>query len=263
LSNFKSKKDKSSLFKYTGKTIKEEESKIKDENYIETSNYLDMNEEENNNVEYREEEDVIQIITTGNTINTGPNMRTLNNTMSLRSKTKISCREEKGTNKFIFTPKTNRRPVSDYKKKEENTTKSPLMRRLNKTIVNLNNTFTTNFVANTTTRKIRAKSSYKKPEIELKLNEASLSTEASNAFRGRIEDYAIGKEIGKGAYAIVKQALHKLTNKKMAIKVYEKVKLLDTQRKNSVKREVQILKKLEHINIVKLNEVIDNPKQVI
>jgi hypothetical protein len=109
--------------------------------------------------------------------------------------------------------------------------------------------------------KPRPKSSYKKSDLEIKLNDASLSTEAS-IFRGRIEDYAIGKEIGKGAYAIVKQAYHKPTNKKMAIKIYEKVKLLDPQRKNSVKREIQILKKIEHDNIVKLYEVIDNQKQV-
>ena len=93
------------------------------------------------------------------------------------------------------------------------------------------------------------------------VNEASTSTDCS-IFRGRIDDYIIGKEIGKGAYAVVKKALNKPTNMKLAIKIYDKIKLIDQHRKNSVKREIQILKKTDHINIVKLHEIIDCPKQV-
>jgi len=90
-----------------------------------------------------------------------------------------------------------------------------------------------------------------------------LSTTEASIFKGKIEDYTIGKEIGKGAYAIVKHAIHKLTNKKIAIKIYEKVKLLDPERKGSVKREIQILKKMEHHeNIVKLIEVFETSRQV-
>lgn len=111
--------------------------------------------------------------------------------------------------------------------------------------------------------KNRPQTAYKKYETDHKMHETSLSTQASYLFQGRIEDYAIGKEIGKGAYAIVKQALHKPTNRKMAVKIYEKSKLLDPQRKSSVKKEIQILKKIDHPNIVKLHEIIDSPKQVI
>jgi hypothetical protein len=110
--------------------------------------------------------------------------------------------------------------------------------------------------------KNRPKTGHKKYETEYKVHETSLSTQASSLFKGKIEDYAIGKEIGKGAYAIVKQALHKPTNRKVAVKIYEKSKLLDPQRNSSVKREIQILKKIDHVNIVKLHEVIDTPKQV-
>jgi serine/threonine protein kinase len=84
-----------------------------------------------------------------------------------------------------------------------------------------------------------------------------------NSFKNKIDDYSIGKEIGKGAYAIVKSAIHKPTNKKFAIKFYEKVKLLDPEKKASVKREIQILKKIDsHENIVKLIEVIETNRQV-
>lgn len=81
-------------------------------------------------------------------------------------------------------------------------------------------------------------------------------------FRGRIEDYIIGKEIGKGAYAVVKKAVHKPTNLKLAIKIYNKINLVDQHRKNSVKREIETLKRTEHTNIVKLHEIIENPKTV-
>lgn len=78
----------------------------------------------------------------------------------------------------------------------------------------------------------------------------------------KVSDYLIGKEIGKGAYAVVKQAVHKQSGTKLAIKIYEKFKLMDPARKSAVKREIQVLRQLDHPNIVRLYEVIDNPKQV-
>ena len=39
------------------------------------------------------------------------------------------------------------------------------------------------------------------------------------------ENYLVGKIIGEGAYASVRVAIHKPTNRKIAIKVYEKVKI--------------------------------------
>lgn len=80
--------------------------------------------------------------------------------------------------------------------------------------------------------------------------------------KGRIEEYVIGKEIGKGAYASVKCSSHKSTNTKVAIKVYEKLKLNDSHKRNAVKREIETLKKVDHPKVVKLFEVIDTSKQV-
>ncbi len=78
----------------------------------------------------------------------------------------------------------------------------------------------------------------------------------------KISDYVIGPQIGQGAYAIVKQGTHKLSGRKVAIKIYEKYKLIDPQRKQSVNREIQLLKKLSHPHIVKLHETIDTTKQL-
>lgn len=83
----------------------------------------------------------------------------------------------------------------------------------------------------------------------------------SNCFN-QLSDYTFGEEIGKGAYAVVKKALHKPTNKRFAIKIYEKFKLVDPQKKNSVKKEIEILYKINHKNIVKLFEIIQTSQQV-
>ena len=47
----------------------------------------------------------------------------------------------------------------------------------------------------------------------------------------KIEDYQLGQIIGKGAYAEVKESIHKKTGEKVAIKQYDRYKLLDLQRK--------------------------------
>lgn len=43
----------------------------------------------------------------------------------------------------------------------------------------------------------------------------------------------------------------------MAIKVYEKIKLREPQRKKSVRREIRILQMLSHPNIVKILDVVE------
>ena len=79
---------------------------------------------------------------------------------------------------------------------------------------------------------------------------------------GNIDNYIVGGQIGQGAYAVVRSAIHKATNQKIALKTYEKAKLLDPHRKRCVKREIEILEILNHPNIVKLYEIIDTPKHV-
>mmetsp|Transcript_8514 Transcript_8514/g.4651 ORF Transcript_8514/g.4651 Transcript_8514/m.4651 type:complete len:96 (-) Transcript_8514:902-1189(-) len=70
-------------------------------------------------------------------------------------------------------------------------------------------------------------------------------------------DYTIGKIIGHGAYAEVRQGLNKVNNKRVAIKVYDKLKILDNNRSRAVKREMKILGKLTHPNIIQYYDTID------
>ncbi len=57
--------------------------------------------------------------------------------------------------------------------------------------------------------------------------------------------------------------LHKPSNKKVAMKIYKKYKLVDPNRRKSVKREIKLMEKMKHQSIVKLYEVIDTEKYVI
>lgn len=42
-----------------------------------------------------------------------------------------------------------------------------------------------------------------------------------------MNDYILGKQIGQGAYAIVRIGMHRKDNRKVALKIYEKEKIKD------------------------------------
>ena len=73
----------------------------------------------------------------------------------------------------------------------------------------------------------------------------------------QINKYTIGKTLGKGAYAVVKLVTDKMTKINYAMKIYKKNEIKDKVRKRCVNNEIDILKKIEHKNIIKLIEVID------
>jgi serine/threonine protein kinase len=68
--------------------------------------------------------------------------------------------------------------------------------------------------------------------------------------KSSLDDYIIGKQIGQGAYAIVRIGLHKKLNKKVALKIYKKYKLEDPNRRKSVKREIKLMERMKHEHIV-------------
>ena len=77
-----------------------------------------------------------------------------------------------------------------------------------------------------------------------------------------IGEYRFGKVLGQGAYAIVKEAQHKETGYHVAVKVYDKYKLIDDQRKRSVIKEIKLMRKLHHDNVVHLYDAIDTQRQL-
>lgn len=62
--------------------------------------------------------------------------------------------------------------------------------------------------------------------------------------------YDIGESIGKGKFGRVKLAVHKKTNKKVAVKILKKKKM-DAEDFELYKREVEILKICQHPNIIR------------
>lgn len=78
----------------------------------------------------------------------------------------------------------------------------------------------------------------------------------------KLDDYKIGNIIGKGSYAVVRLCTNKQTSKSVAIKTYDKSKLTDHLKKQSVDREIKILKSLDHPNIIKLHECFNNKTEI-
>lgn len=78
-----------------------------------------------------------------------------------------------------------------------------------------------------------------------------------------MNDYIIGDKIGQGAYAVVHLGMHKKLNKKVALKIYQKEKIRDIQRKRAVRREIKLMNRISHPNIAKLYEAIETKSQVI
>ena len=68
--------------------------------------------------------------------------------------------------------------------------------------------------------------------------------------------------IGQGSYAVVKLALDKTSNEKVAIKIYEKYRLLDPRKMKNVRREIQILSCVNHPNVINMFSSFDTAKQV-
>jgi len=81
-----------------------------------------------------------------------------------------------------------------------------------------------------------------------------------------INDYEILEELGRGEHGKVKLGRHVVTNQRVAIKIvqrYSKRRRLGKlgNPEDKVKREVAILKKARHPNVVSLLEVIDDPNR--
>lgn len=74
-------------------------------------------------------------------------------------------------------------------------------------------------------------------------------------------NYVIIKTIGRGNFAKVKLAYHKPTGVEVAIKVINKSQMTP-QSLSKIEREVKIMKRISHPNIVKLYEVIETPKML-
>ena len=70
-----------------------------------------------------------------------------------------------------------------------------------------------------------------------------------------LSDYIIKETIGKGTFSIVKLGINKKTNEKVAIKILKKNKIIHKEDVERIEREISILKKLSHINVIKIYKI--------
>ena len=63
------------------------------------------------------------------------------------------------------------------------------------------------------------------------------------------------RTLGKGSFGKVKEAVHVLSGEKIAIKILEKQKIKKDEDLVRIRREINILSKVQHPNIIQLYEV--------
>ena len=73
-----------------------------------------------------------------------------------------------------------------------------------------------------------------------------------------LEKYNFIKTIGEGTFGKVKLAIHKLTEEQVAIKILEKKKIKNPKDYERIKKEIKYMEMLNHPNIVKIYEIIED-----
>jgi serine/threonine protein kinase len=91
---------------------------------------------------------------------------------------------------------------------------------------------------------------------------ANLSNNASDSKRQIVGQYMLGKTIGEGTFGKVKLAVHMPSGEKVAVKILEKSRIKESADVRRVNREIKILKKARHCNVIQLYEVLDTPSAI-
>ena len=76
-----------------------------------------------------------------------------------------------------------------------------------------------------------------------------------------LSEYIIKETIGKGTFSIVKLGINKITKEKVAIKILRKNKIIHKEDVERIEREISILKKLSHINVIKIYKINEDKEK--
>ena len=82
------------------------------------------------------------------------------------------------------------------------------------------------------------------------------SVEGLSATNKFLDVYKLGKELGSGAFSVVKEGTHKKSGQSFAIKIVTKAKLTDED-EAALNDEISVLNELKHDNIIRLYDVFD------
>ncbi|KAF9662658.1 hypothetical protein SADUNF_Sadunf18G0077100 [Salix dunnii] len=77
-----------------------------------------------------------------------------------------------------------------------------------------------------------------------------------------IGKYRLGRTIGEGTYAKVKMAVDSTNGRPVAIKIMDRKKVMQSDLKNQVQREIRTMKLLHHPSIVRIHEVIGTKTKI-
>ena len=96
---------------------------------------------------------------------------------------------------------------------------------------------------------------------------STVITEIRHSFRDtnkppetKPEFFKLGRMLGKGAFGKVHLGMHKVARKLIAVKTITKEFLNDEKQRRKLMKEVTILKRLRHKNVVKLYETFESDK---
>jgi len=73
------------------------------------------------------------------------------------------------------------------------------------------------------------------------------------------EVYKLGKQLGEGAFSVVKEGQHRQTHESFAIKIVTKAKL-SKEDEVALKDEIDVLKDMKHEHIIRLYDVFEEPQ---
>lgn len=88
----------------------------------------------------------------------------------------------------------------------------------------------------------------------------SLDNNEKDNVKDIIGDYLIKQKIGEGTFSKVKLGINMFTGQKVAIKILDKLKLIEEEGIERVVRELKILSELNHPNIIKIYKIIEDEK---
>uniref|UniRef100_A0A3Q2EF16 Serine/threonine-protein kinase DCLK2 n=1 Tax=Cyprinodon variegatus TaxID=28743 RepID=A0A3Q2EF16_CYPVA len=80
------------------------------------------------------------------------------------------------------------------------------------------------------------------------------------AASGILEKYIVGKVIGDGNFAVVKECVERSTGKEFALKIIDKAKC--SGKEHLIENEVAVLRRVKHPNIIMLIEEVDTPSEL-
>ena len=90
-------------------------------------------------------------------------------------------------------------------------------------------------------------------------NKVSISNNKENNNKEiLIGDYIIKKTLGTGTFSVVKLGIHRITQKKVAVKILDKNKIESKDDLERIIREMQILTEMNHQNVIKVFKIYED-----